>query len=208
MTGTIQVPPLPLPERSCNFPSVSLVQGQSPSQGDKPVEAPLIILDSLDLKDCAAIKIDVEGMESKVLAGVHNLIKRCQPALYIEANSSECTNPMIEFFKEWNYDAYWSIYPYYDADNYFRMPTMSGPRPSVFNLICVPRYRSNMKTLPGFRRRRQLAQFWSASTDCRKPCPIVLDLAGHAWKERSRALRRGRILSKAWAHIRDGGRDR
>jgi HPr kinase/phosphorylase len=101
MTGTIQVPPLPPPERSCNFSLVSLVQGQSPSQGDKPVEAPLIILDSLDLKDCAAIKIDVEGMESKVLAGAHNLIKRCQPALYIEANSSECTNPMIEFFKEW-----------------------------------------------------------------------------------------------------------
>ena len=150
--GTIEAPPLPSPETSCNFSAISLVQDPSPSQGDKPVKVPLVTLDSLDLESCAAIKIDVEGMESKVLAGAHDLIKRCQPALYIEANSSECTNPMIEFFREWDYDAYWSIYPYYAADNYFsNADNVWATTVWSSNLICVPSVRSkNMKTLPKF----------------------------------------------------------
>lgn len=46
---------------------------------------PVITLDSLDLDDVTVIKIDVEGMESRVLAGAAGTLARCRPYVYVEA---------------------------------------------------------------------------------------------------------------------------
>lgn len=43
-----------------------------------------ITIDSLDVEECCAIKIDVERAEPLVLAGARETIDRCQPALLVE----------------------------------------------------------------------------------------------------------------------------
>lgn len=45
---------------------------------------PIITVDSLDLADVAAIKIDVEGFEMEVLEGARETIKAFRPILYVE----------------------------------------------------------------------------------------------------------------------------
>jgi FkbM family methyltransferase len=41
-------------------------------------------IDSFDFNDVRLMKIDVEGMESKVLAGADQTIRRCRPLMFIE----------------------------------------------------------------------------------------------------------------------------
>jgi FkbM family methyltransferase len=44
----------------------------------------VITLDSLDLQDVTAIKLDAEGAEQEVLEGARNTLTRCRPAISIE----------------------------------------------------------------------------------------------------------------------------
>lgn len=46
-----------------------------------------VMLDSLDIRDCAFIKIDAEGFEPFVLDGAQSLIKTYRPVMFIEANT-------------------------------------------------------------------------------------------------------------------------
>lgn len=47
---------------------------------------PMITIDSLELNNVGLIKIDVEGMELKVLQGAEKTIRRCRPLIYVESN--------------------------------------------------------------------------------------------------------------------------
>ena len=49
----------------------------------------MINLDSIGLKRCDLIKIDVEGMELSVLEGASDLIKRCHPIIHAEMVKSD-----------------------------------------------------------------------------------------------------------------------
>ena len=82
--GTIELPPLPSPDTNFNFSAVSLMEGGA--GGEK---VPLVTLDSLELTKCSMVKIDVEGMESLVLAGAKRLIEKCRPVIYVENNDQE-----------------------------------------------------------------------------------------------------------------------
>ena len=105
---------------------------------------PLVTIDSLNLTKCAAIKIDVEGMETMVLAGARQTIKRCQPVLYLENNDVESSKRIAGALGPLNYVAYWSIHPYYDPRNYYAHTVNVWPDVVwAANLICAPR-RSNL----------------------------------------------------------------
>ena len=54
--------------------------------GSGPVE--VATLDSYHLDDVTVVKVDVEGMEGKVLAGAADTLTRCRPVVYCEAWSS------------------------------------------------------------------------------------------------------------------------
>ncbi len=98
--GEIVLPSLPSPDLHFNFSAVSLMQGNN--AGDK---VPLVTIDSLNLQKCAAIKIDVEGMETMVLAGARQTIERCQPILYIENNEAESSKRIADALGPLNYVA-------------------------------------------------------------------------------------------------------
>lgn len=62
---------------------------------------PSVTVDSLELEECALIKIDVEGFEPFVLDGARETIKRFKPILFVESNKEALerqnwTMPMLE----------------------------------------------------------------------------------------------------------------
>ena len=141
--GEIVLPPLPSPDMHFNFSAVSLMQGDK--TGDK---VPLVTLDSLNLTKCAAMKIDVEGMETMVLNGARQTIERCQPLLYLENNDLESSRRIAAALDQMNYVAYWSIHPYYNPRNYYS--NSDNVWPDVVwasNLVCAPR--QSTLTFPG-----------------------------------------------------------
>jgi FkbM family methyltransferase len=62
---------------------------EGPSNGGFEASVPAITIDSLDLEQCALLKIDTEGMEELVLQGAISTIMRCSPIVYAECNSLE-----------------------------------------------------------------------------------------------------------------------
>jgi FkbM family methyltransferase len=87
----------------------------------------VITLDSLSLAQCNLIKVDVEGMEIKVLEGARQIIKQHRPILLIENNYQENSERLITMIKEMNYSLYWFFSEYPDK-NY---------KPD-FDVICFP----------------------------------------------------------------------
>jgi FkbM family methyltransferase len=61
---------------------------------------PIVALDDLDLPPCDLIKIDAEGMEEDVLAGMASSISRMRPVIYLECNTVD-TGAAILHAVEW-----------------------------------------------------------------------------------------------------------
>ncbi|MEI7848571.1 MAG: FkbM family methyltransferase [Chloroflexota bacterium] len=99
----------------------------------------ILPLDSLGLKRCNLIKIDVEGMESQVLRGAEQTIRNCKPFLFVENNSREGSPELVKQVMELDYKCWWHIAPYYNSDNYFKNPKNEWANivPEA-NMICVP----------------------------------------------------------------------
>ena len=53
-------------------------------RGEIPVHR---IDDQLDVPDVAVVKVDVEGMEAQVLAGMTRHIETCRPVIYCETHT-------------------------------------------------------------------------------------------------------------------------
>ncbi len=115
-----------------NFGGVSLGEVGSES-------VPVISIDELELTACDLIKIDVEGMESDVLAGTAATIRRFRPVLYVENDRCERSTALIAQLSELGYRLYWHLPALYNAQNWY------GNRENVFaNIVSV-----NLLGVPG-----------------------------------------------------------
>lgn len=69
-------------------PSLALTSGSSlEMKGPAQMEVKTVMIDSMDLKDVGAIKIDVEGHEASVIRGAIKTIKHCRPWMIVEVLS-------------------------------------------------------------------------------------------------------------------------
>lgn len=66
--------------------------------GNGGEEIETITVDSLDLKSCDYIKIDVEGFEPLVLMGAEQTIKKFKPTILFESNHKVISKEMAEKF--------------------------------------------------------------------------------------------------------------
>lgn len=83
------------------------------------VEVPVISLDDFkDFPDPDLVKIDVEGMEYKVLMGMRSMIERRRPALYYEAHETKELPEIYDFLKPLDYNLYWASIPNYNPRNW------------------------------------------------------------------------------------------
>lgn len=119
--GHVNVPPMDYRNLG-NFGGVELGKVQE----GEPV--PCFPLDSLRLQRADFVKIDVEGMESEVLAGAAETIARCRPVLSVEADREAQVPALIERLREWNYRLWWhrpllgELWPNIVSVNLFALP--------------------------------------------------------------------------------------
>lgn len=74
-------------------------------------------IDNLDIEQIDLIKLDVEGMERRVLDGAFKSIARDRPIIFCECNSLNAGNEILEFCKSIKYDVYGFLASAYNPDN-------------------------------------------------------------------------------------------
>lgn len=121
-----------------NFGGLALDGHAAHQAGGRRV--PLMTLDSLiDPPAIRLIKVDVEGMELKVLRGATGLITQHRPLLYVENDRVESSAELIEAIMAMDYRLFWHLPPMFNPKNFFNV------RENVFgtirssNMFCVPR---------------------------------------------------------------------
>ncbi len=125
--------PLINPLARTNAGSVNI---EGHSAGDK---VPLITIDSLKLVRCNLLKVDVEGMERKVLLGARETIQRTRPLMFVENNTPENSEALISLLLEMDYKCWWFFTEYKNREDIQGRPFKPGEgfKPD-FNLICIP----------------------------------------------------------------------
>ncbi len=128
--GEIAVPVLD-PSQAQNYGALSLEAGH-------PGElTPVVTIDSLNLRRCALIKIDVEGMERAVLDGAAKTIARCVPLLYVENDRPNKAAELVRTIDALGYAMYWHIPPLYNPNNFRQnADNIFGDKVSI-NMICI-----------------------------------------------------------------------
>jgi FkbM family methyltransferase len=133
--GQIRVPALP-PSVANNFGGLSLRQEFA---NGEPV--PLLVLDHLGLPACHAMKIDVEGMETEVLRGAAETVRRFRPILYVENDRRERSHELIALIASYDYVMYWHLPPLYSPENFAGDPENVFANVVSVNMLCVPKER-------------------------------------------------------------------
>jgi FkbM family methyltransferase len=128
--GTLLVPNLD-PDMRNNYGGLSLLDANP----GEPV--PMVTIDSLGLRDCQFIKLDVEGMETEALRGAAETIERFRPFMYVENDRQAQSEELIGLLLRYGYRLYWHLPPLYGANN-FRgdSENIFGRKVSV-NMVCI-----------------------------------------------------------------------
>jgi FkbM family methyltransferase len=122
------------PSRAFNFGAVSASRDGTGDLVD------VVPIDELCLKRCALIKVDVEGMEAKVITGAKETIARCRPALFLENDTVERSREVLEAVESIGYKAFWQIAGYYNPKNFFaNRDNVFGRFQPQANVLCVPK---------------------------------------------------------------------
>lgn len=130
--GAINVPTLN-PWVTNNFGGLGLHEH---NLGGAPV--PVMRLDSLQVRSCRMLKIDVEGMELHALRGATGLIERFRPVLYVENDRKDRSAELIRFIHSLGYEMFWHHAPLFNPDNFLKNPENVFGRTVSLNMLCMP----------------------------------------------------------------------
>lgn len=95
-------------------------------------------LDNITVPKCDFVKIDVEGMEAKVIRGGNFFFTKYRPIIYVENDRPELSGDLIRSIDSLGYIMYWHMPPIYNSNNYYgNSENIFGAMVSV-NMICIP----------------------------------------------------------------------
>jgi FkbM family methyltransferase len=120
------------PNATCNFGGIA---AEGHATGER---VHVTTLDACGAPSCAFIKIDVEGMELKVLQGARSLIATHRPVLYVENDRRDRSDELIRYIDSLGYNLYWHMPVLYNPDNYERNPTDIFGGIVTRNMLCFP----------------------------------------------------------------------
>lgn len=131
-------------------PSQALNFGAIPAQEHPEGEVvDSITIDQLGLTRCDLMKIDVEGMETRVLQGARETITRFKPVLFLENDRVDHSAELIAALEAIGYVSYWQMANYYRPGNFFQNPDNVFARfHPACNMICF--HRSQQVEMNGF----------------------------------------------------------
>jgi FkbM family methyltransferase len=92
VSGEMVVPPVDYMDHA-NIGAVKLLHVGDGRDGD---HIPIITLDGCDLSKCHLVKVDAEGMEDDVLAGMTATIERLRPVVAFECNQVKDAVPLFQ----------------------------------------------------------------------------------------------------------------
>jgi FkbM family methyltransferase len=95
--------------------------------------------DLLQIPRLDFMKIDVEGMERKVINGAKNLLKKYKPILYVENDRPDKSRDLIELIRSMDYKLFWHSPPLFNKDNYAGESENIYPGIVSLNMLCVPK---------------------------------------------------------------------
>jgi FkbM family methyltransferase len=129
-TGFLRLPEINYRKRD-NFGGYSMMDAG-------PERVRVVTIDSLRLRRLNFLKIDAEGMETKVLMGAKRTIVRCRPIIYCENDRKKKSARLIECLKAMGYTMYWHLPALYNKNNFrHRRENVFGPSISA-NMLCLP----------------------------------------------------------------------
>jgi FkbM family methyltransferase len=138
-TGTVKVPELSQ-EGNLNVGLVELERDWS-QYAHYPVS--LNTMDNMNLAKLDFLKIDVEGMEERVLRGGENTIKKFQPIMYIENDRPEKESSLKSYIASLGYEMYTHIAPFWNIDNFYQVKENVFSDLISKNLLCLPKSKKN-----------------------------------------------------------------
>lgn len=97
----------------------------------------------------ALMKVDVEGMEQKVLEGAAQTIDRCRPILYVENDRIKQSSDLIRLIQDLGYRLWWHTPRLFNPNNFFGNPDNIYKNIVSVNMVCV--HRSHAVQEMGFR---------------------------------------------------------
>ena len=103
----------------------------------EPVD--IIKLDDFSLTQLHFLKLDVEGMERKVLVGGVKMISRFRPIMYVENDREKKKAELIQFIDQLGYDMYWHLPPLYNPNNFTNNPKNVFGNIVSINMLCIPK---------------------------------------------------------------------
>lgn len=138
--GFIQVPEIDY-EQTVNFGGIELEHDYSKSPS---YVVNLVRIDDLGCARCDLIKIDVEGMEEKVLKGSVETIKKFRPCLYVENDRNEKSESLLAFIDSLGYDIYEHRAPFWNPNNFMTYSDNVFGNVISLNLFCNPKEKQSM----------------------------------------------------------------
>ena len=99
----------------------------------------VIRIDDLQLARCNLMKIDVEGMEARVLAGARKTVSTLRPVLFVENNSEDGSSATLKALDDLGYTCWWHVASYYSPDNYFGNTERLWGEYREANVLCFPK---------------------------------------------------------------------
>lgn len=122
-----------------NYGALSL-QALSTTPHGLQRQVPVVRLDDVfDAPALRLIKIDVEGMEARVVQGAEGIIRQHRPFLYVEnENPGETSVAVIEAIVALDYRLYWHFAPLFNPCNFRANPNNLFDNIACVNMFCAP----------------------------------------------------------------------
>lgn len=137
----------------------SIEEGANPGFDERIVGVDLIPVDTIDLKNLTAMKIDVEGHELAVLRGAVKTIEKFEPAVIVECeerHNAGSTGRLFALFANANYDGFFymsgkleptAAFDHHRLQNPEDAKPVLGQKPANYinNFVFIPRSASRLR---------------------------------------------------------------